>query len=138
MNTETDKILERIRIVFCIQSDSDLAKTLNVAKTTISTWRQRDSTPYSLCVQIAKDKNISLDWLLTGDGEMLKGKQAEQEWGGIEERRGMYKAPLKIENMLEGLTERQKMLVLADIEEKKQLNEMKAMFAQLQGVKEGK
>lgn len=91
-------------------------------------------TIYRICSAM----NVSLDWLTTGEGEMLKGKMEKQKWDAVEERRGEYKANTSTVNMLEGLTERQKMLVLADIEEKKQLNAMAATIAKLKGGKQEK
>lgn len=35
-------------------------------------WRSRNSVPYPLCVNVAEDRGISLDWLLTGEGPMRR------------------------------------------------------------------
>lgn len=122
MNTETEKILERMRIVFNCQSDSELSKAIDTPKQTISTWKQRDSTPYSLCVHIAKDKNISLDWLLTGEGEMSKGKPPCAK---------ISPKLAKMAELLDGLNEDQQREVFATVAEKKRLNTLEATIAEL-------
>ena len=44
-----------------------------VNRQTLGNWKGRNSVPYSLCVQTSEEVGISLDWLLTGQGEMSKG-----------------------------------------------------------------
>lgn len=100
MSTDTDKILERMREVFGVHYDNELAKCLDVPKTTLSNWKQRNSTPYPLCVQVAKEKGVSLDWLLTGEGEMLK---AASKATGQPELLDTKRLTLAIETVEEGL-----------------------------------
>lgn len=49
---------------------TQFAKYIGVAPSTISTWLARDSFDYDLL--FAKCENISPEWLLTGNGDMLK------------------------------------------------------------------
>lgn len=53
---------------------ADFARKIDVKPQTISSWIERDSFDiekiYSKCVE------ISANWLLTGEGEMLKSEQA--------------------------------------------------------------
>lgn len=49
------------------------AKSIGVAPSTISSWLARDTMDYDLL--FAKCENISSEWLLTGQGPMLKQEQ---------------------------------------------------------------
>ncbi len=64
--------MDRLRIVLGTARDIDLAKALGVKKNTVSGWRSRNSKPFEICEQVAQDRGISLDWLLTGEGKMLR------------------------------------------------------------------
>ena len=46
------------------------AKTIGVAPSTISSWLKRNTFDHELL--FAKCKNISAEWLITGEGDMLK------------------------------------------------------------------
>jgi len=60
--------------VFGVERDVDLARALTISPQTLSSWRQRDAIPYALCVECAKTKGASLDWLLYGEGTMMRDK----------------------------------------------------------------
>lgn len=68
-----DAVLERLMTVFAVDSDSELARKLDVNRQTLGSWRSRQSIPYALCVNVSEAEGVSLDWLLTGEGEMLRG-----------------------------------------------------------------
>lgn len=67
-------IIERLKNVFQVDSDVDLAKVLGVKQPTISSWRKRNTIDYELI--FTKCNNINFDWLLTGEGKM---KRSEEE-----------------------------------------------------------
>lgn len=52
------------------KTDTELADFLGVKQPTISTWRKRNTIDYELI--IAKCNDIDANWLLTGEGNMLK------------------------------------------------------------------
>ncbi|KTC38454.1 hypothetical protein AO260_32475, partial [Pseudomonas sp. ABAC21] len=62
--------------VFAVDSDSELARKLDVNRQTLGSWRSRQSIPYALCVNVSEAEGVSLDWLLTGEGAMLRGGAA--------------------------------------------------------------
>lgn len=68
-----DAVLERLMTVFAVDSDSELARKLDVNRQTLGSWRSRQSIPYALCVNVSEAEGVSLDWLLTGEGAMLRG-----------------------------------------------------------------
>lgn len=64
---------ERLEALIAHYSDgkpTQFAKYIGVAPSTISTWLARDSFDYDLL--FAKCENVSPEWLLTGNGDMLK------------------------------------------------------------------
>jgi len=67
-----DAVLERLMMVFSVDSDSELARRLDVNRQTLGSWRSRQTIPYALCVSVSESEGISLDWLLTGEGAMFR------------------------------------------------------------------
>lgn len=64
---------ERLEAIIAHYSDgkpSVFAKLIGVAPSTISSWLSRDTIDYDLL--FAKCENLSSDWLLTGEGKMLR------------------------------------------------------------------
>ena len=79
-----DAVLERLMTVFSVDSDSELARKLGVNRQTLGSWRSRKSIPYALCVNVSESEGVSLDWLLTGEGSMLRaGSEAVTETAAI-------------------------------------------------------
>ena len=78
MKTLSSKeIIERLKIGLELSSDNALADTLGVSKTTLSNWKSRNSLDFPLVFSLCE--HISLDWLLTGKGKMLKSTAQEDE-----------------------------------------------------------
>ena len=63
-----DEIIKRLRQIYDAKSDSSLAAALNLAPSAPSNWRQRNRPPLALCAVIARERGLSLDWLIFGDG----------------------------------------------------------------------
>lgn len=63
-------VLDRIKFFYKLKGNADLARFLGVAPNTITNWYGRKTfdldTIYTKCV------DINLDWLLTGEGNMLR------------------------------------------------------------------
>ncbi|EJD6368836.1 helix-turn-helix domain-containing protein [Providencia huaxiensis] len=66
---EIEIIIDRLKSVFNVTTDSALCRALDVSPQTLSSWKLRDSIPYAICVDISIKQNVSLDWLLLGRGE---------------------------------------------------------------------
>lgn len=71
--TTAADVLTRLCALFRVDSDSGLATAIGVNRQTLGSWRSRGSVPYELCVKLALERGVSLDWLLTGAGDMLRG-----------------------------------------------------------------
>ncbi|MBX6949708.1 phage repressor protein [Providencia rettgeri] len=68
---EIEIIIDRLKSVFNVTTDSALCRALDVSPQTLSSWKLRDSIPYAICVDISIKQNVSLDWLLLGRGERV-------------------------------------------------------------------
>jgi hypothetical protein len=62
-----EAVISRLREVYGADNDSDLASKMDVAKSTISSWHDR-GVPNKICVRVARERAIRLDWLLEGSG----------------------------------------------------------------------
>lgn len=65
------------------KTDTQLVEYLGLRSNgAISTWRARERVPYPECDEISLKERVSLDWLLTGEGEMYKsGSSASASLG---------------------------------------------------------
>lgn len=72
------KVLDRIATALRLSNDTEVAQALGINRQTLGSWRSRDKVPYELCVTLAEDRGVSMDWLLLGEGPMRRGEVAEQ------------------------------------------------------------
>ncbi|WP_311567481.1 phage repressor protein CI [Photobacterium arenosum] len=56
----------------------ELTEVLGVGKGTISTWHQREQTPFEVVVRVHLKTGVSLKWLLLGEGEMYENSPSTQ------------------------------------------------------------
>ncbi|MCE7934592.1 MAG: hypothetical protein DYG96_08360 [Chlorobi bacterium CHB2] len=69
--THIAKILDRIKTAYQLETDANVAKFLNIATSTLSSWKKRGRANY---VRIfAKCEDLNLHWLITGEGMMKAG-----------------------------------------------------------------
>ncbi|POZ50677.1 helix-turn-helix domain-containing protein [Methylovulum psychrotolerans] len=115
-------VLDRLQQALSVESDSELSREIGINRATLGNWRNRNSIPYSLCINICEKENLSIDWLLTGEGEMFRQKSmASDNWTDNE----------MIASMLELLNEHQKREVFSVIKEKMRLNELELSIRKL-------
>jgi len=74
------EVLTRLKLLTGAKTDAELSRALSVSPQTLSSWKVRDSVPYSLCVDLAKQHACSLDWLLLGEGGQRPVCQSEAAW----------------------------------------------------------
>ena len=84
MNTSSD-ILDRIMDFKSLRSDNKLADILNVSPNTVSTWRKRNSTPFIKIIEFCDHEGISLDYILTGEGEMIREDKRGSLYNKVED-----------------------------------------------------
>lgn len=63
-------ILNRVMQAFSLKTDTDLSNFLGITPQNVYNWRQRNSVDWR--VLYTKCVNISMDWLMSGEGSMLK------------------------------------------------------------------
>lgn len=76
----TTEIIERLKTIYELDTDSALAEFFGVKRNTISSWRSRNSINYDLI--FAKCDALNFNWLITGEGEPF-GKNYKQQEGSI-------------------------------------------------------
>lgn len=70
-------ILNEIKLYLGFERDTDFAEFLGIKQNTLSNWKARNSIDYDLI--ISKCEEINANWLLTGEGNMLKKSTPSQE-----------------------------------------------------------
>lgn len=74
MNKEL--ILNKIKTHYNFKDDSEFARFLGIKPQTLYNWKKRDS--FDIPLVYTKCVNISAEWLITGEGEMLKSENVEK------------------------------------------------------------
>lgn len=73
-------VLARMKYLTAAQTDADLSRALSVSAQTLSSWKVRDSIPYALCVELARQHGCSLDWLLLGEPPVSAAALDDTSW----------------------------------------------------------
>ncbi|MCP1420631.1 MULTISPECIES: helix-turn-helix transcriptional regulator [Pseudomonas] len=84
---KSQAVLARLKQITGTKTDASLSTALEISPQTLSSWKGRDSTPYSLCVEIAQARGVSLDWLLLGEGPILRQAVTSSAQAGPESPR---------------------------------------------------
>jgi len=87
--------------------------------------------PYAICVDIATDKQISLDWLLTGEGPMLRDQSAHALSAAGEPANPREQAILELYRALDEDAQRE---IQSAAEEKKRLKTLEQRLQELEAV----
>ena len=70
-------ILSRVKLALNISTDTKLSLFLGIDKSTLSSWKKRNSIDYQLI--FAKCKHVNYDWLITGRGKMIRGNSIPEQ-----------------------------------------------------------
>lgn len=70
-------ILNRVKLSLNILTDTKLSLFLGIDKSTLSSWKKRNSIDYQLI--FAKCKHVNYDWLITGSGEMIRNNSIPEQ-----------------------------------------------------------
>lgn len=81
----SEDVLARFAEYLGAVTDGPISEALGVSRSSISSWRARDSVPYRHFVEFAMRDEINLNWLLLGDGPQRRGatKAPSPEAGGL-------------------------------------------------------
>jgi len=122
-----ESVITRLCMLLHCENEASLAKTLGIGTGTISNWKKRDSVPYKRCVELSKLKNASLEWLLTGKGEMYSPSPADG---------GLSMEQVKLLEMYSMLSDEQKREIIEAIGSKQQMNsELKRLQNEIDSLK---
>ncbi|WP_082507922.1 helix-turn-helix domain-containing protein [Methylobacterium sp. Leaf113] len=72
-------VLDRMKEVYEVDSDTALADALHTTRQNISKWRSRNSIPYTEAVAASYMRNVSIDYILTGRGARDQKQGTAQE-----------------------------------------------------------
>lgn len=75
-----EAIISRMKTVLGVESDTEVAKLFGGSRSMLSLWKNRGKIPFQQCIDLARDENISLDWLVMGRGQkdLASGEAAVQ------------------------------------------------------------
>jgi len=75
MRSEVEEIVARLMLVYRIENNSytRLCAALGYKKNCVHAWLSRRHVPALVLSAVAKNKNLSLDWLANGEGAMMRG-----------------------------------------------------------------
>jgi len=127
---KSQAVLARLKHVTGTKTDVSLSSALQISPQTLSSWKGRDSTPYSLCVEIAQTRGISLDWLLLGEGPMLRHAPAAPAQNGQENT----KREDNILGLWRMLDEDERCAIQSAMEEKKRLRDMELKLSEMTAI----
>jgi hypothetical protein len=125
MNNKTaNSVINRIQNAMQFNSDSEMCIKLEINRATLGNWRLRDSVPYSLCVSISESETLSLDWLLTGEGQILKNDAAKTH----------TKTELEISDLTSLFNEQEQQEILFALKEKRRISVLETTVQKLQAL----
>ena len=128
-NKSAASVLDRLHQVFGVKNDNQLGDALQVNRSTLGNWRSRDSVPYTVCVDVALERGVSLDWLLTGEGPMRRAEVGRAATANAESPR--EQALLALWRELDEDAQREIQLAA---EEKKRLKTLEQRLQELEAV----
>jgi len=131
-----DEVVGRLKKALKIKTDIELAEKINMKPTTFNSRKKAQSLPYDEFIELANTEKLDFNWLLTGEGEMLKSKPPvtvyDRRADDIDDRAGKTERRVeKAVTLLNELSPQQQQEILATIEEKKRLNEMQRTLDRL-------
>jgi hypothetical protein len=124
---KSQAVLARLKQITGTKTDVSLSSALQISPQTLSSWKGRDSTPYSLCVDIAQTRGISLDWLLLGEGPILRQTVTDSPVT-IQESTNRENTILALWRLLD---ENDRCVIQNALEEKQRLREMELKLSEM-------
>src|SRR3972149_2617009 len=80
MGVSYTDIIERMRWAGKLKNDSAVARVLGVTPQALSNYKKRGEMPTDLVLRFANIYGLSVDWLISGEGEMYKAGGRAQEF----------------------------------------------------------
>lgn len=134
-DTGVSAVLSRMKEIYGVEKDAELARALDISPQTLSSWRQRSAVPFALCVECAKSRGASLDWLLYGEGRKMR--ENTDNHGTVDDvDSGLQSSSLDIRaeifDALQNLSEDDLRDILNEAEHRSRLRALEQRFENLQ------
>ncbi len=71
----TKEIVDRLLLLHKEKNVKSLSNAIDISYNTMNGWIKKNNIPMEFLYKVSKKFNTNLDWLLTGQGNMLSGEQ---------------------------------------------------------------
>lgn len=132
------EIVDRIRSLKGLRTDAEVASALDMTTTALSNHKTRRSIPYEALSTFCDKEKVSLDWLLTGEGEIKRGERGERPHIAAEPAVAYNVRDVDMQEIVGFLKENpvDKKVILKLIKSKKMAKEALEEFAGVKGLVE--
>lgn len=131
----TREVVDRIKQVYGIEnktgSDARLCEAIDLNRQTLSSWLSRDSVPYALCVQISEEKDVNLDWLITGNGVMSKSTASEVAEETVYLYGKLKQRHIAVLRLFDALPEDKQSEIMSTLADKKRIIDLEEHYKEL-------
>lgn len=105
---DANMILDRLKTVLEIETDTKLAQVFDLKQSSLASWRSRNSPNHSKIIALCNERGISLDWLyaveVEGSEAQARAKAARSEKLETENQR-LHEKVTSLKGKIEGLRE---------------------------------
>lgn len=117
-----EEVIARLKRAIKAENDARIAEELGLSGSGFANIKKRSSLPYERLEQICNSRNVSMDWLLTGEGSMWRhDPPADKQMAALME-------------LVAALSPEQRREICSVAEEKKRLNDLERAIAELRAV----
>lgn len=129
-----EAVMSRLKTITNAGSYNELAEMLGISSSGYANYKKRNSIPFEKVAALAHSRNVSMDWVLTGEGSIHRGGAAERASYGTGIKEPPPEHPLKkaMAEILKGLGEEEQRQVLEEAAKARELLEMKKRLAELE------
>lgn len=86
MSVKYSEVIERMRHAADLKNDSKVARSLGITPQALSNYKKREKMPSDLILKFSSIHGVSVDWLLTGEGEVYtEGRKKSPLPAAVEE-----------------------------------------------------
>ena len=111
-------VMARLKQAVKAENDAQIAEELGLSSSGFANIKKRGSLPYERLERICNSRNVSMDWLLTGDGLMWRNEPADRQMSALMA-------------LISALPPEQRREICAVAEEKERLNQLERAVAEL-------
>lgn len=79
MGISYTEVIDRMKWAGRLKNDSAVARALDITPQALSNYKKRGEMPSNLIIEFSEKFGISIDWLVTGAGEVYRRASAAEE-----------------------------------------------------------